>query len=95
MERFRSSMLPGRMDELALEYGLQDKTSERRVFDQNLIGSPQAVAEQLEKVRQSGVDHCVIMYFAVTRVEELLAQLQWFGEEVLPLLPWRLRGVVA
>ena len=92
MAQFNASMLPGRMNELALEYGLEDKTSFDRVLSQNLIGPPDAVAEQLDQVHRSGVNHCAIMYFAVRAVDELLEQLQWFGEEVLPLLSWHCEG---
>ena len=91
MAQFNASMLPGRMDELAIEYGLKDNPSHNGVLSQNLIGPPDSVAEQLDQVRRSGVDHCVFMYFAVTAVEGLLDQLQWFGEEVLPLLSWHSR----
>ena len=89
IERFQASLLPGRMDELSVEFCLEGRPSTERHFEQNLIGTPAQVAEQLEAVRDSGVDHCVIMYFAVMEMAALLEQLQWFGEEVLPLLSWR------
>ena len=87
-ERFRASMLVDRMQELAVEFGIEGRSTWDRVLEQNLIGTAAEVAEQLDDVHRSGVDHCVIMYFAVSDAGELLDQLEWFGEEVLPLLPW-------
>ena len=81
-------MLVDRMQELAVEFGIEGRSTWDRVLEQNLIGTAAEVAEQLDDVHRSGVDHCVIMYFAVSDAGELLDQLEWFGEEVLPLLPW-------
>ena len=44
------------------------------------------MAEWLEEVRDTGIDHCVILYFATPNSNELMDQLQWFGEEVMALL---------
>ena len=87
-DRFGSSMLVDRMQELAQEFRIDSDDSKQRLLSQNLIGTAESVAEQLHSVRLSGVDHCVLMYFAVADSNELLDQLQWFGEEVLPLLDW-------
>ena len=88
LDRFQSSMLPERMEEIAVEFGIKGQQAADRVFQQNLIGTPEEVAEQLDDVRRSGVDTCVLMYFMVPDAGEFLDQLQWFGEEVLPLLAW-------
>jgi hypothetical protein len=69
LARFRSSVLPGRMDEIAAESGIGGRPSEGRLYQQNLIGTPDEIAEQLDGVR---------------RAPELLEQLQWFGEKVAP-----------
>lgn len=92
-DRFNSSMLVDRMQELAREFRIDSNGSKQRLRSQNLIGTAESVAEQLDTVRLSGVDHCVLMYFAVSDSNELLDQLQWFGEEVLPLLDWANAGV--
>jgi probable F420-dependent oxidoreductase len=83
LARFRASMLPGRMDEIAAEAGIAGRPSAERIYHQNLIGTPDEVAEQLDGIRRQGVDHCILMYFAVDNATELLEQLQWFGEEVV------------
>ena len=86
--RFDRSLLPARMDEVGAESGIagQPSASEDEVYAQNLIGTPDDVAEQLDRLRGQGADHCVIFYFAVHGARDLLDQLQWFGEEVLPQL---------
>ena len=84
--RFNASMLPGRTAELSGEFGLGTDVSMQRHYNQNLIGTPEEVAEQIDQVRQLGIDHLVVMYFATPTSNELQDQLQWFGEEVMPLL---------
>jgi len=86
LERFRASLLLDRMDEIAAESGIRGRPSQERLYQQNLIGTPDEVAEALDQVRREGVDHCIIMYFAVHSALELQEQLQWFGEEVAPQL---------
>ena len=85
LARFHASMLPGRTAELSGEFGLGSEISRERFYSQNLIGTPDEVAEQLDQTRRTGIDHCVIMYFATPDSSELTDQLQWFGEEVMPL----------
>ena len=53
-----------------------------------LLG-PRDCSMDLDAIRATGVDHCVLMYFPVTSAQALLEQLQWFEEAVLPLLDWR------
>ena len=84
LDRFNASLLPGRTSELADEFGLDSTPAIERYYAQNLIGTPEEVVEQLDRVRGTGVDHCVIMYFATPNASEMLEQLQWFGEEVMP-----------
>ena len=86
--RFQSSKLMQRTVELAQEFRIGSDVSKANLLRQNFIGTAELVAQQLDEVRLSGVDHCVLMYFAVPDANELLDQLQWFGEEVLPLLDW-------
>ena len=84
LKRFQNSMLPGRMDTMAAQMGFGGRPSQDRVYQQNLIGTPDDIREQLGRVREEGVDHCVVFYFAVHEYQEMLEQLQWFGEDILP-----------
>ena len=86
LTRFNASMLPERTTALSVEFGLGGDVSRQRHYAQNLIGTPKEVAEWLEEVRDTGIDHCVILYFATPNSNELMDQLQWFGEEVMALL---------
>ena len=49
------------------------------------VGSPVEVAEQIRELNREGVDHVIIQDFAVDDFEEMREQIQFFGEEVLPL----------
>lgn len=55
-----------------------------RIFEQNLIGTPEDVIEQLESVRRKSLDHCVLYYIPAENVQEMVDQIHWFGEEVMP-----------
>ncbi len=85
MERFYSSILPRQMDVYATRAGIEGRPSEDRALDQNLIGTPQEIGEQMHRIKEYGVDHLVIFYFAVNEFKEMMEQTQWFGEEVMPL----------
>ncbi len=50
----------------------------------NLVGSPQHIVEKIHQLKAMGVDHCAAMAVAVNTQEELLEQLHWFAEEVMP-----------
>jgi probable F420-dependent oxidoreductase len=50
----------------------------------NLVGSPQTIIEKIHELKAMGVDHCAAMAVAVNTQAELLEQLQWFAEEVMP-----------
>jgi probable F420-dependent oxidoreductase len=52
--------------------------------DINLIGSPAAVIEKAERLKDAGVTHFLGLYFAANDVQELLDQMQLFAEEVTP-----------
>ncbi len=91
LERFMNSKLPGRMNAIVKQPGnvvpgepISANPSVERLYQQNLIGTPDEIKEQLDKVRQEGVDHCGIEYFAVNRFDEMMEQVQWFGEEIMP-----------
>lgn len=50
----------------------------------NLVGSPQSIIEKIHRLKAMGVDHCAAMAVAVNTQDELLEQLHWFSEEVMP-----------
>jgi probable F420-dependent oxidoreductase len=50
----------------------------------NLVGSPQSVIDRIHRLEAMGVDHCAAMAVAVNTQTELLEQLHWFAEEVMP-----------
>ncbi|ABD09116.1 luciferase-like [Rhodopseudomonas palustris HaA2] len=52
--------------------------------DINLIGTPDVILEKIAKLKDAGVTHLLGMYFAANDVQELLDQMQFFAEEVMP-----------
>jgi alkanesulfonate monooxygenase SsuD/methylene tetrahydromethanopterin reductase-like flavin-dependent oxidoreductase (luciferase family) len=85
LEKFYSSVLPRRMDSIAKALGVGEKPSQDLdlVFEQNLIGTPDDILEQLEKLSARGLSHCVLYYFPVSSPQEMMDQMAWFGESVL------------
>jgi alkanesulfonate monooxygenase SsuD/methylene tetrahydromethanopterin reductase-like flavin-dependent oxidoreductase (luciferase family) len=52
--------------------------------DINLIGTPAEIVDKANAFREAGVTHLLGLYFAANSVQELLDQMQVFGEEVTP-----------
>ena len=52
--------------------------------DINLIGTPAEIIDKANAFREAGVTHLLGLYFAANSVQELLDQMQIFGEEVTP-----------
>ena len=50
----------------------------------NLVGSPQSIIQKIHQLGAMGVDHCAAMAVAVNTQAELIEQLHWFAEEVMP-----------
>jgi hypothetical protein len=50
----------------------------------NLVGSPEQIIEKVGRLREAGVDHCCALMFPVDSVQEMLDQMQWFAESVMP-----------
>lgn len=50
----------------------------------NLVGSPASIIEKIHQLKAMGVDHCAAMAVAVNTQEELLEQMHWLAEEVMP-----------
>jgi probable F420-dependent oxidoreductase len=50
----------------------------------NLVGSPQSIIEKIHQLKAMGVNHCAAMAVAVNTQEELLEQMHWFAEEIMP-----------
>lgn len=52
----------------------------------NLIGTPQEVIDRALALRAAGVTHLAALLFAVDSLSELLDQMAWFQEAVVPAL---------
>jgi probable F420-dependent oxidoreductase len=52
--------------------------------DINLIGTPAEIVDKANAFREAGVTHLLGLYFAANSVQELVDQMQIFGEEVTP-----------
>jgi probable F420-dependent oxidoreductase len=52
--------------------------------DINLIGTPAEIVDKANAFREAGVTHLLGLYFAANSVQELIDQMQVFGEEVTP-----------
>jgi len=65
--------------------GPRDRTQNWYV-ENNLIGTPEDVAEFLIAFKEAGATHGVPLHIAADTLEELKEQLQRFGEEVMPLV---------
>ena len=50
----------------------------------NLIGSPETVAEKIAFLRAAGVDHVCALQFPHDTVPEMLEQMEWFARDVMP-----------
>lgn len=50
----------------------------------NLIGTPAEIIDKANAFREAGVTHLLGLYFAANSVQELIDQMQVFGEEVIP-----------
>ena len=74
VERLRSSSL-------ASHSGAADWDS---FLSENLVGTPEEVADRIDDYRKLGAKHCIGLHFAADTFEELREQIQIFGEEVVP-----------
>jgi probable F420-dependent oxidoreductase len=72
--QYDKSLLPKRTSGSTLE----------RVMQQNLIGTPTEINEQLQMLQEEGITHLIAQDFAVNSFLEFTDQLQLFGEEVMP-----------
>lgn len=69
---------------LSLAYTGRDLSKQTEA---NLIGSPDEIAEKVERYREIGVDHCCALWFSTDTVTEMLEQMQWFAESVIRRTP--------
>jgi alkanesulfonate monooxygenase SsuD/methylene tetrahydromethanopterin reductase-like flavin-dependent oxidoreductase (luciferase family) len=53
----------------------------------NLIGSPDSLAEKIAFLRDAGVDHLCALQFPHDTVGEMLEQMEWFARDVMPAFP--------
>ncbi len=56
---------------------------ERLMAASNLVGSPEAILEQVARFAQAGVDHCAAIAFPAESIDELIEQWHFFAEVVL------------
>ena len=75
VEKFRNSYLGRR---------LNPKTPLETLIPLSLVGSPDDIVEQVQRMKSYGITLCMPTNIAVDTVEEMLQQVQWFGEEVIP-----------
>jgi probable F420-dependent oxidoreductase len=50
----------------------------------NLIGTPAEIVEKIEEFRDAGVTNCASMAISTATVEDLIEQMEFFAEDVLP-----------
>ena len=74
-EQYNKSLLPKRTSGSTLE----------RIMQQNLIGTPTEIIEQVQALQEEGITHLIAQDFAVNSFQEFTDQLQLFGEEVMPI----------
>ena len=43
----------------------------------------QQIADQVNELKQSGIQHCILLYHAVDSYQEMVEQTQWFAEDVM------------
>ncbi len=55
-----------------------------RIVAENLIGTPAQLIERIGQLKEAGVTHCKIAPNAVKNFQEMMEQVQMFGEDVLP-----------
>lgn len=60
------------------------KRDPRLMTASNLVGSPDAILEQVASLAAAGVDHCAAIAFPAETIDELLEQWELFAREVLP-----------
>src|SRR5579872_903595 len=87
MARFRDSVLPFRMDKTAEVYRTGSKKpseDDARVLEQNFIGTPNDIIQQINEVRDRKITHCILYFMPVKNVHEMCEQIQLFGESILP-----------
>ena len=71
---------------------LSTRVSKRRIGGQsldnfvsrNLIGTPNEVVEKIIQLQRQGATSCIVTNHAIDSYEELLEQIHWFSEEVMP-----------
>lgn len=75
IEKYKTSRLAYRMRKRDLQSLLQYA----------FIGTAEEAAEKAVQIEAEGITHCAMTNIAVNSVEELMEQVQMFGERVLPL----------
>ena len=55
-----------------------------RQVEANLVGSPDVIREKVARLAAIGVHHCCSLMFPTETMTEMLEQMQWFAETVMP-----------
>ncbi|MBI2014702.1 MAG: LLM class flavin-dependent oxidoreductase, partial [Candidatus Rokubacteria bacterium] len=55
-----------------------------RQVEANLVGSPDVIREKVAQLAAIGVQHCSALMFPTDTMTEMLEQMQWFAETVVP-----------
>ena len=72
-ERYERSRLPTRTS----------GSSTDRVLQQNLIGTPHEIVDQISALQRDGITHLIAQDFAVNTFDQLVEQVELFGNTVL------------
>ncbi len=79
VERYKKSRVGHRNK--AMEPGNIEK-----LVGDNWIGIPEEAAEKIAKTKSEGISHFLALHIAGDTLSERLEQMQWFAEEVVPLV---------
>jgi probable F420-dependent oxidoreductase len=82
VERFRGSWLYHHL--LTLKSSTLKDQDLSMVERYNLVGTPREIVEKIEEFRDAGVTYCASLAISTSTVEDLIEQMQFFAEEVLP-----------
>ncbi len=74
LERYQTADMPRRRTAEDME----------RIMAFSFIGTPAELVERIAELEEANLGHCITQNFAVDTFEELVEQVQMFGEEVLP-----------
>jgi alkanesulfonate monooxygenase SsuD/methylene tetrahydromethanopterin reductase-like flavin-dependent oxidoreductase (luciferase family) len=87
----RTILSIGKTHQEAVERLLRSRIANRfsdqdveKTVEQNLIGTPAEIMESIADLQKEGMTQCVVQNIAASTFDEMVEQVQIFGEEVLP-----------